>query len=123
MVGSPGPGRGGAGRGRAERAARVGVACLALVLVVSGCSRGDDEPDVTPTPNDRFVIVTPTPGTPTPRTPTPATGEQTYVVRAGDSLSSIAAQFGVSQEALQQANGIEDPNSIYVGQQLVIPGG
>lgn len=46
----------------------------------------------------------------------------TYTVRAGDTLTAIAARFGVSPSALARANGIANPNLIYVGQRLVIPG-
>ncbi len=109
-------------RDQPGRAAGLAALCIGLLLLV-GCSRGDNEPDRTLTPNDHFVIVTPTPGTPVPLTPTPVTGDRTYVVQPGDSLSSIATEFGVSQEALQAANGIDDPNSIFVGQRLVIPDG
>jgi len=45
-----------------------------------------------------------------------------YVVKPGDTLSSIAASFNVDLTALMSANGITDPNQIDVGQQLVIPG-
>ncbi len=45
-----------------------------------------------------------------------------YVVRRGDSLSAIAARFGVSTSALARANGISNPNLIYAGQRLTIPG-
>ena len=44
-----------------------------------------------------------------------------YRVQEGDTLGSIAAQFGVSVEALQAANGIDDPDEILIGQVLVIP--
>lgn len=47
----------------------------------------------------------------------------TYTVRAGDSLSQIAQRFNVSIEAVMEANGITDPDSIREGQELVIPGG
>ncbi len=47
----------------------------------------------------------------------------TYVVQRGDTLSSIAARFGVSATALARANGITNPNFVWVGQRLVIPGG
>jgi LysM repeat protein len=50
----------------------------------------------------------------------PAT--RTYVVRPGDSLSEIAERFGVSQQALMDANGITNPDAIREGQELVIPG-
>lgn len=45
-----------------------------------------------------------------------------HVVRAGETLSGIAARYGVSTQALARANGIANPNHIYVGQRLVIPG-
>ena len=45
-----------------------------------------------------------------------------YVVKPGDTLSSIAASFNVTLTALMSANGITDPNQIDVGQQLIIPG-
>ncbi|WP_394205142.1 LysM peptidoglycan-binding domain-containing protein [Lactococcus chungangensis] len=40
------------------------------------------------------------------------------VVEYGDTLSSIAAQFGTSVERLVSANGITNPNLIYAGQVL-----
>jgi lysozyme len=45
-----------------------------------------------------------------------------YVVQAGDTLGAIAETHGVSVDAIMQANGLSDPNYIYVGQELVIPG-
>lgn len=46
-----------------------------------------------------------------------------YVVRPGDTLSGIAARYGVSTAALARANGISNPSFIYVGQRLTIPAG
>ena len=40
------------------------------------------------------------------------------VVEYGDTLSSIAAQFGTTVERLVSANGISNPNMIYAGQVL-----
>jgi LysM repeat protein len=56
---------------------------------------------------------------PTP-TPNPFTTTGTYVVQANDTLASIADHFGVSVEALMQANGITK-NQVFTGVTLVIP--
>lgn len=53
-------------------------------------------------------------------TPTPAQGRQ-HVVRAGETLSGIAWQYGVTVEAILAANGLQSPDLIYVGQVLIIP--
>lgn len=65
-------------------------------------------------------VLTPTP-TPAVATPTPVTGAITYTVQAGDTLGKIAKEFGVTVEAIVEANDIEDPSLIQVGQVLVIP--
>ena len=44
-----------------------------------------------------------------------------YMVKPGDSLSSIAEFFGVSLADLMSVNGITDPNQLDAGQQLIIP--
>lgn len=60
--------------------------------------------------------------TPIPPSPQPSTsGTQTYTVKPGDTIDKIAAQFGVSPSALEQANNIQNPNLIEVGQTLTIP--
>jgi LysM repeat protein len=54
------------------------------------------------------------------RTPT-VEGTLLYVVEEGDTLSSIAARFGVTEDALIQLNGLADPDDIEVGQILLVP--
>ena len=54
-------------------------------------------------------------------TPVPTTEVRKHVVTAGDTLSSIAVQYGVTVQAIMQANQISDPNLINAGQELVIP--
>jgi len=53
--------------------------------------------------------------------PTPTPEPYRYTVEAGDSLGTIAQQFGVSGVSIMEANELQDPNSVYVGQSLVIP--
>src|SRR5262245_46197818 len=53
--------------------------------------------------------------------PAPAHADTVYVVQRGDTLAAIARRFGVSYQAIMQANGIANPNRIYVGQRLIIP--
>ncbi|MEP4079117.1 LysM peptidoglycan-binding domain-containing protein [Haloferula sp.] len=50
-----------------------------------------------------------------------STGEQVYIVRAGDSLSRIARITGASPEALASHNKLEDPQLIHANQELRIP--
>lgn len=46
---------------------------------------------------------------------------QSYTVQRGDTLSGIAAAFGVSMYDLAYCNGIANPDFVYVGQVLKIP--
>ncbi len=45
-----------------------------------------------------------------------------YTVVAGDTLSGIAKRYGVTVRDIVDANQIENPNLINVGQELIIPG-
>lgn len=46
----------------------------------------------------------------------------TYTIRAGDTLSAIAARYNTSVDKLASTNGIRNPNLINAGQTLEIPG-
>lgn len=48
-------------------------------------------------------------------------GETWHVVQSGENLYRISLRYGVTMQALMQANGIADPNRIYAGQRLKIP--
>jgi len=63
---------------------------------------------------------TPTP-TPTPTATPTTTPVPSYVVRAGDTLGSIAQLFNTTADALAQLNGIANPHRISIGQALLIP--
>lgn len=60
------------------------------------------------------------PTAPTKQAPKSATKPtaQTYVVQKGDTLTEIAKKFKTTVKALQELNGIKNPNMIRVGQKL-----
>lgn len=74
----------------------------------------------------RILLAHPNPGTSGPgggQAPAGAgaSGQGTYTVRAGDSLSRIAQRQGTTVAALVAANGIAVDSIILPGQQLVVP--
>ena len=68
---------------------------------------------LTPLPTPTIVSPTVTPS------PTPV---PTYVVQKGDSLTSIAAKFGLTVQYLVARNNICNPNMIFDGQVLTLQG-
>jgi LysM repeat protein len=55
-----------------------------------------------------------------PMYPTP-NGAGTHTVAPGETLYSIAYRYGTTAQAIAEANGISNPNQIYVGQVLYLP--
>src|SRR5581483_8815793 len=78
-------------------------------LSVTLIARDPNAPLVTPTPDVRHIL------------PTPRKDANQYIVQEGDTLGSIAQRYGVSVEALQEANHITDANALSVNQTLSIP--
>ena len=92
---------------------------LALVLV-AGCSpldRGNNESPDEVANEPQFAIVTVT----VALSPTARISETRYTVQDGDTLSGIADMFGVTWDAIIQANSLQSQDAIFVGQELVIP--
>jgi LysM repeat protein len=89
--------------------------CLAIILL-AGCTTG------TGGSGDKVKLVITPVDTPT-TTPlaAPTMAPTTYTVKAGDTLSGIAALFGVSVDDIVRANNIADPNRLSEGQALTIP--
>jgi LysM repeat protein len=52
----------------------------------------------------------------------PAASGQKYVVEPGDTLSAIAEKFGVTMQQIIDANRLQNPDVLLVGQELIIPG-
>jgi LysM repeat protein len=68
-------------------------------------------PSLTPTPNVIVIVETPIP------TSTPFV----YTIQSGDTFSELAEQFKISQDELRAANPGISPNSMPVGETLLIP--
>lgn len=112
---------------------KVIVILILATLVLTGCEEIytptplTEAPVQVASPTEPVELVSPTavipprsPQLPPPTiTPTPIV----YVVVRGDTLAGIAAMYGVSVEALQAANGIQNPLLLQIGQELVIPVG
>ena len=58
--------------------------------------------------------------TPAP-SPTPTPPLRTHIVRSGETISGIAAQYNVAIDSIIKRNHIDDPASIRPGQELMIP--
>jgi len=89
--------------------------CLAMILL-AGCTAGSGGS------GDKVKLVITPVDTPT-TTPlaAPTMAPTTYTVKSGDTLSGIAALFGVSMDDIVRANNIADPNRLSEGQVLTIP--
>jgi peptidoglycan/xylan/chitin deacetylase (PgdA/CDA1 family)/LysM repeat protein len=116
------------------------LAALAGVIVLAGCGAtaspsapASDQPPIAASPTGA-VRPTPSPdATTTPSVtaspaPTASPAGTTYVVVAGDTLSSIAVRFATTVAQLQAWNGgrypslADDPSAIAVGWTLVVAG-
>lgn len=108
------------------------LAGLVLCVLAAGCApqatptpQPTDTPTLSPTPLaalTRPATATPAPLTPLPTaTPTITPTPVIYVVQKGDNLLGIARRYGVTLQALQEANGILDPRRLQIGQELIIP--
>jgi LysM repeat protein len=90
-------------------------------VLVAGCTqldRGSSNQETIDVANEpQFEIVTVT----IALSPTPRLSETTYTVAEGDTLSGIADMFGVTWDAIIQANNLQSQDSIFVGQELLIP--
>lgn len=100
------------------------IAGLSLLLLsLAGRRSNGGQPAISPVPTEASPTATSEAGaTFVPSSPTPSPGPLLYTVEAGDTLASIAAMYGVAIEELVAANQLADPDLIYPGQTLIIPG-
>jgi len=89
--------------------------------VITPTPRPSATPSPSPTPSlTPSPVVTPTVPLIT-ASPTPSPSPLTHTVVRGESLSIIAAEYGVTVEAIIELNQLQNPNVIVPGQQLLIP--
>jgi LysM repeat protein len=106
---------------------------VASLLLTAGCGQVitlTPTPTALPTPTIALALaaatlpptLTPAPYTPAPTfTPTVTPTPEVHTIQAGESLLTISNRYGISVAALQDANGILDPRTLQIGQQLIIP--
>ncbi len=94
------------------RPVRCGLPAFALLLVLSACGGTTFDPGAS-------QIEQPPQSSAAP--PVATLGGQTYTVVAGDTIDSVARQYGVPVDVLIQANNLASPYQLQAGQQLVIP--
>lgn len=69
------------------------------------------------------TVVTEPPAAATNPEPDPdPVADSTHIVQPGEYLSLIARNYGISWTAIAEANGITDPNRVFAGMTLIIPG-
>ena len=104
------------------------VLAVAGIMLIQGCgtTQGTVPEEVETVMPPSSVEPAPPPQRPAPR-PTvaawPPASSSEYVIKKGDSLSKIAARYGLNTRELAALNGIDNPNKIRIGQKLVIPAG
>jgi len=100
-------------------AAISATATLAVMWVWERAHTPPSTPTTVPSP----AVVAPPTATPAPPGPPPTPTLTVHVVQPGDTLGSIAVQYDVSVADLMAANGLTDPDTLDVGQALIIPVG
>jgi N-acetylmuramoyl-L-alanine amidase len=111
-------------------AARYGLTTQSL-LKLNGLSRasiiypgqvirlGGSSIDITPVSN----VEDDDPPSPPPTSGPPTTPSSTYTIKTGDTITSIAAKFGLTVDIVLKANGLTRTSIIFAGRTLMIPGG
>jgi hypothetical protein len=94
------------------------VAAIALFFLPALLGVGGRDPAATARPSTSAPVATASPSA----TPIPEPTAQTYTIKAGDTLSKIARDNGLTLEQLRDANPeITNPNLIAVGDVIIIP--
>ena len=80
-----------------------------VITLPAGIPVSTDNPQFEPTPDPERIL------------PAIRTQTETYIVRSGDTIISIAARYGIGPNTLAEANQLADPDTINTGLELTIP--
>ncbi|HEV2054019.1 MAG TPA: M23 family metallopeptidase [Methylomirabilota bacterium] len=110
----------------------IGLGLLLPALLLTHPSAADADSRTSPSPTRKTTSTTEASvdrkarslvdAGPSRRTFGRAGGQTVHVVRAGDSVSRIAAHYGVTRKSLIDANKLARPEQLRIGQRLVVPG-
>ena len=104
-----------------DQAIRGATVLAALPTAESLTPQPTQTPAPTATPAIPTALPSPVPPTAVAKPPVATPGTVDYTVKAGDSLSSIAAAYHVSMAAIMLANNMGDSQVVKLGQVLHIP--
>lgn len=99
------------------RAVYLVVGLVSMVALASACG-GDASSSVETLPLLVAETITPVP---LETTTTLSANPEFYTIQQGDTLSAIAAAFGVSVEDIVALNSLDNADAIQAGQKLSIP--
>ena len=94
------------------------IGIVGIVTVFSACG-GDKTTSVETLP---VMVAESTTSIPLETTTTLPANPEYYTIQQGDTLSAIAASFGVTVADIVAANGLPNADAIQAGQKLAIPG-
>lgn len=93
--------------GRKEETAAVAETAAQVVLSEEEIPGAESAPDET-------VQATKTPVS-------ESAGPETHIVAAGETLGQISGRYDISVDEIMAANGMSNPNFLFIGQELIIP--
>ena len=99
------------------RSTALVIGIVGIVTVLSACG-GDDTKVADTLP---VMVAESTTTIPFESTTTLTANPESYTIQQGDTLSAIAASFGVTVADIVAANGLANADAIQAGQKLAIP--
>jgi LysM repeat protein len=90
-------------------------------IVITASAEVTTTVEATTIPQDTATVSITATATEPPPAKTPPANATTHKIKKGETLSEIAALYGVTVQAIAEANGLQNTNTIITGQTLIIP--